>query len=178
MQWWSFIRKFQMMSWTSFIFTENLQILFFWRLSLSEFHAMSEVSSWVLLRWTFLAQFLFFLVLANQSKGMSVWHQKKLLLFGRISYKIYKSWILCLTEICDSFVLLRWFLFLHRVRKILEIKLYSVILNTCKKKWMCSIFPHFFCSLPRLVIQKSDKSRRVRPIFGSTLGNFFSWNSW
>ena len=87
----------------------------------------------VLLRWTFLAQFLFFFVLANQSKGMSVWHQKKLLLFGRISYKIYKSWILCLTEICDSFVLPRWFLFLHRVRKILEIKLYSVILNECKK---------------------------------------------
>ena len=106
---------------------------FFWRLSLSEFNEMLEVSSWVLLRWTFLAQFLFFFVLANQSKGMSVWHQKKLLLFGRISYKIYKSWILCLTEICDSFALPRWFLFLHRVRKIPEIKLYSVILNECKK---------------------------------------------
>ena len=118
MQWWSFIRKFQMMSWTSFIFTENLQIfLFFWRLSLSEFHAMSEVSSWFCFDEHFWLNFFFFLVLANQSKGMSVWHQKKLLLFGRISYKIYKSWILCLTEICDSFVLPRWFLFLHRVRK-------------------------------------------------------------
>ena len=178
MQWWSFIRKFQMMSWTSFIFTENLQILFFWRLSLSEFHAMSEVSSWVLLRWTFLAQFLFFSSLQTKAKECQCDIRRNFYFFGRISYKICKSWILCLTEICDSFVLLRWFLFLHRVRKISEIKLYSVILNECKKKWMCSIFPHFFCSLPRLVIQKSDKSRRVRPIFGSTLGNFFSWNSW
>ena len=106
---------------------------FFWRLSLSEFHAMSEVSSWVLLRWTFLAQFLFFSSLQTKAKECQCDIRRNFYFFGRISYKICKSWILCLTEICDSFVLLRWFLFLHRVRKILEIKLYSVILNECKK---------------------------------------------
>ena len=134
MQWWSFIRKFQMMSWTSFIFTENLQILFFFE-------------GWAWVNFTQCRRFhlgfcfdehfwlnFFFFVLANQSKGMSVWHQKKLLLFGRISYKIYKSWILLwLTEICDSFVLLRWFFFFTEWGKILEIKRYSVILNECKK---------------------------------------------
>ena len=178
MQWWSFIRKFQMMSWTSFIFTENLQILFF--LKVEPEWISRNVGGFILgfASMNIFGSISFFFVLANQSKGMSVWHQKKLLLFGRISYKIYKSWILCLTEICDSFVLLRWFLFLHRVRKILEIKLYSVILNECKKSECVAFSLIFFCSLPRLVIQKSDKSRRVRPIFGSTLGNFFSWNSW
>ena len=118
MQWWSFIRKFQMMPWTSFIFTENLQILFF--LKVEPEWISRNVGGFILgfASMNIFGSISFFFVLANQSKGMSVWHQKKLLLFGRISYKIYKSWILLwLTEICDSFVLLRWFLFLHRVRK-------------------------------------------------------------
>ena len=134
MQWWSFIRKFQMMSWTSFIFTENLQIFLFF-LKVEPEWISRNVGGFILgfASMNIFGSISFFFVLANQSKGMSVWHQKKLLLFGRISYKIYKSWILCLTEICDSFALPRWFLFLHRVRKILEIKLYSVILNECKK---------------------------------------------
>ena len=138
MQWWSFIRKFQMMSWHLFFLRKICKFSdFFWRLGLSEFHAMSEVSSWFCFDEHFWLNFFFFLVLANQSKGMSVWHQKKLLLFfGRISCKIYKSWIFCLTVIYLFYFVLgngSEIFFFFTTRKNFWNKIFEIKFFQCKK---------------------------------------------